>query len=115
MRRPAGGRARTLAAARTAGSWGEHRAAARTKGNAGVWASSERPHPELFRGISRPWLARPNRASRRAGLHTGLLVSFFDEVEEPGLSRPARERTRRARGARRPPAAQRKFLVRRVV
>src|SRR5207302_10999124 len=42
-------------------------------------------------------------------------VSFFDEVEEPGLSRPARERTRRGRGARRPPAAQRKFLVRRVV
>jgi hypothetical protein len=42
-------------------------------------------------------------------------VSFFDEVEEPGFGRPARERTRRSRGARRPPAAQRKFLVRRAV
>jgi hypothetical protein len=42
-------------------------------------------------------------------------VSFFDEVEEPGFAPPARERTRRSRGARRPPAVQRKFLLRRAM
>jgi hypothetical protein len=42
-------------------------------------------------------------------------VSFFDEVEEPRFSRPARERTRQGRGVRRSPAVQRKFLLRRTI
>ena len=36
-------------------------------------------------------------------------MSFFDDVEEPGLSRPARAQTRRTRRAGRPPAVQQKF------